>query len=63
MQWATEIYDGLKKLLQAQNLSTGVGDEGGFAPNLKSNNEAIDLIMQSITNNGLRPGIDVSHCS
>ena len=60
MQWATEIYDGLKKLLQAQNLSTGVGDEGGFAPNLKSNNEAIDLIMQAITNNGLRPGIDVS---
>ena len=60
MQWATEIYAGLKKLLQAQNLSTGVGDEGGFAPNLKSNNEAIDLIMQAITNNGLRPGIDVS---
>jgi enolase len=60
MQWATEIYAGLKKLLQDKNLSTGVGDEGGFAPNLKSNNEAIELIMQAITNNGLRPGIDVS---
>ena len=60
MQWSTEIYAGLKKLLQDKNLSTGVGDEGGFAPNLKSNNEAIELIMQAITNNSLRPGIDVS---
>ncbi len=60
MQWSTEIYTGLKKLLQDRNLSTGVGDEGGFAPNLKSNNEAIELIMQAISNNGLRPGIDVS---
>jgi len=60
MQWSTEIYAGLKKLLQDKNLSTGVGDEGGFAPNLKSNNEAIELIMQAITNNGLTPGIDVS---
>ena len=60
MQWSTEIYAGLKKLLQDKNLSTGVGDEGGFAPNLKSNNEAIELIMQAITNNGLSPGVDVS---
>ena len=60
MQWSTEIYSGLKKLLQDKNLSTGVGDEGGFAPNLKSNNEAIELIMQAITNNGLSPGVDVS---
>jgi enolase len=60
MQWSTEIYAGLKKLLQDKNLSTSVGDEGGFAPNLKSNNEAIELIMQAIKNNGLRPGIDVS---
>ena len=60
MQWSTEIYAGLKKLLQDKNLSTGVGDEGGFAPNLKSNNEAIELIMQAITNNGLTPGIDIS---
>ena len=60
MQWSTEIYAGLKKLLQDKKLSTGVGDEGGFAPNLKSNNEAIELIMQAITNNGLTPGVDVS---
>ena len=59
MQWATEIYAGLKKLLQDQNLSTGVGDEGGFAPNLKSNREAIELILCAIENNNLRPGIDV----
>ena len=60
MQWATEIYAGLKSLLKEQNLSTGVGDEGGFAPNLASNDIAIDLIIQSIKNNNLRPGIDVS---
>ena len=60
MQWATEIYAGLKSLLKEQNLSTGVGDEGGFAPNLASNDKAIDLIIQSIKNNNLRPGIDVS---
>ena len=60
MQWSSEIYAGLKKLLQDQNLSTGVGDEGGFAPNLKSNNEAIELIIEAVINNGLRPGTDVS---
>ena len=60
MQWSTEIYARLKKLLQDKKLSTGVGDEGGFAPNLKSNNEAIELIMQAITNNGLTPGVDIS---
>jgi enolase len=60
MQWSTEIYAGLKKLLQQQNLSTGVGDEGGFAPNLKSHQEAIELIIQAIENNNLTPGADVS---
>ncbi len=60
MQWSTEIYAGLKKLLQQQNLITGVGDEGGFAPNLKSHQEAIELIIQAIENNNLTPGADVS---
>jgi len=60
MQWSVEIYGGLKKLLQQRNLSTGVGDEGGFAPNLQSHEEAIELIMQAIENNSLRPGLDVS---
>ena len=45
MQWSTEIYSNLKKLLQAKGLSTSVGDEGGFAPNLSSNEEAIELII------------------
>ena len=60
IQWATEIYAVLRKLLQDRKLSTGVGDEGGFAPNLKSNHEAIELILGAIESNGLKPGIDVS---
>ena len=60
MQWSVEIYGGLKKLLQQRNLSTGVGDEGGFAPNLQSHEEAIELIIEAIENNNLKPGLDVS---
>ena len=59
MQWASEIYIGLKKLLHEKGLSTSVGDEGGFAPNLQSNQEAIELIIQAIRNNGLIEGKDV----
>ena len=59
MQWASEIYIGLKKLLNEKGLSTSVGDEGGFAPNLQSNQEAIELIIQAIRNNGLIEGKDV----
>ena len=59
MQWATEIYSDLKKLLQAKCLSTSVGDEGGFAPNLQSNQEAIELIIQAIRNNNLTEGRDI----
>ena len=59
MQWATQIYYDLKKLLQAKCLSTSVGDEGGFAPNLQSNQEAIELIIQAIRNNNLTEGKDV----
>ena len=59
MQWATEIYSDLKKLLHAKCLSTSVGDEGGFAPNLQSNQEAIELIIQAIRNNKLTEGKDV----
>jgi len=60
MQWSVEIYGGLKKLLQQRNLSTGVGDEGGFAPNLQSHEEAIELIIEAIESNNLKPGLDVS---
>ena len=59
MQWATEIYSDLKHILNTKGLSTSVGDEGGFAPNLKSNQEAIELIIQAIQNNNLTEGRDV----
>jgi|TARA_S200000501_G_scaffold13123_1_gene11621 enolase len=59
MQWASEIYSDLKNILNAKGLSTSVGDEGGFAPNLKSNQEAIELIIQAIRNNNLTEGKDV----
>ena len=59
MQWATEIYSDLKNILNTKCLSTSVGDEGGFAPNLQSNQEAIELIIQAIQNNNLTEGKDV----
>ena len=59
MQWATEIYSDLKGILNTKGLSTSVGDEGGFAPNLQSNQEAIELIIQAIQNNNLTEGKDV----
>jgi len=59
MQWATEIYSDLKGILNTKGLSTSVGDEGGFAPNLQSNQEAIELIIQAIQNNNLTEGRDV----
>jgi enolase len=59
MQWATEIYSDLKNILNSKGLSTSVGDEGGFAPNLHSNQEAIELIIQAIRNNNLTEGKDV----
>ena len=59
MQWSIEIYSNLKKLLQAKGLSTSVGDEGGFAPNLSSNDETIELIITAIRNNKLVEGKDV----
>ena len=59
MQWATEIYSDLKNILNTKGLSTSVGDEGGFAPNLQSNQEAIELIIQAIQNNNLTVGKDV----
>ena len=54
-----EIYQHLKKLLLDRGLSTGVGDEGGFAPNLGSHREAFELLMASIERSGRRPGEDV----
>ncbi len=55
-----EIYHALKKVLKDKGLATGVGDEGGFAPNLRSNREALDLILEAVTKAGYRPGEDVA---
>jgi len=60
MKWSTEIYHNLKEILISKNYSTAVGDEGGFAPNLNSNEEAIELIIESIKASKLNPGEDVN---
>ncbi|MEW6171357.1 MAG: phosphopyruvate hydratase, partial [Candidatus Omnitrophota bacterium] len=57
---ATETFHNLKKILKSKNLNTAVGDEGGFAPNLNSNQEALDLIIQAIEQAGYKPGQDIS---
>ena len=59
LQMGTEIFHQLKKVLKNKNLSTSVGDEGGFAPNLKSNNEAIEVILKAIDNAGYKAGKNV----
>jgi len=59
LRWGAEIYHHLKKVLKDAGLSTGVGDEGGFAPVLKRNEDAIDLILRAIEAAGYRPGDDV----
>jgi enolase len=55
----TEIFHALRAILKQAGHSTGVGDEGGFAPNLSSNREALDVVMQAIAAAGLKPGEDV----
>ncbi|MCZ6794994.1 MAG: phosphopyruvate hydratase [Planctomycetota bacterium] len=59
MRMGTEIYHHLKSVLKSEGLSTAVGDEGGFAPDLKSNEDAIRVILQAVDAAGLRPGDDV----
>ncbi len=60
LRWGSEIYHTLKKVLKDKGYSTGVGDEGGFAPTLKSNAEALDLIVQAIEKAGYRPGEQIA---
>ena len=57
---ATEVFHVLKALLKKKGLSTAVGDEGGFAPDLQSNEEALSLIVQAIEEAGYRPGRDIA---
>jgi len=59
LRMGTEVFHALKGVLKAQKLSTNVGDEGGFAPDLKSNEDALKLVMQAIEKAGYRPGDDV----
>ncbi|MEO5780020.1 MULTISPECIES: phosphopyruvate hydratase [Arthrobacter] len=60
LRWGVEVYHELKAVLQAKGLSTGLGDEGGFAPNLPSNRAALDLIQEAIKNAGYTPGKDIA---
>ena len=60
LEMGAGVYHALKAVLQARGLATGLGDEGGFAPNLGSNAEALDLILEAIKNAGFTPGKDVA---
>lgn len=59
LQWGAEIYHALKAVLHKKGLATGVGDEGGFAPSLKTNESALELIVEAIEKAGLKPGSDI----
>ena len=59
LRMGTEVFHALKKVLKAKGYNTSVGDEGGYAPSLKSNNEAPELICQAIENAGYKPGEDI----
>ncbi|MFN5911576.1 MAG: phosphopyruvate hydratase [Bacteroidota bacterium] len=59
LRWGTEVFHHLKAVLKSKGLSTNVGDEGGFAPNLGSNEEAIQVVLQAIEKAGFRPGEDI----
>ena len=60
LRWGAEVFAALSQVLKAKNLLTGVGDEGGFAPNLGSNQEALDLLISAIEKAGYKPGSEVS---
>ncbi len=62
LQMGAEVYHALAKVLKAKGYNTGVGDEGGFAPALKANAEAIELIVEAISAAGYEPGKDISIC-
>ena len=60
LRWGVETYHALKSILHGKGLSTGLGDEGGFAPNLDSNRAALDLLLEAITTAGYTPGKDIA---
>ena len=59
IRYGAEVFHNLSKVLKAKGLATTVGDEGGFAPNLSSNEEAISVILQAIEQAGFKPGVDI----
>lgn len=60
LRWGSETYHSLKRVLKAGGYSTGVGDEGGFAPALKKNSDALELILKAIKEAGYKPGEDIA---
>jgi enolase len=60
VRWGAEVFHSLKKILAEKGYATSVGDEGGFAPNLKSNREALEMLVKAIEKAGYHPGEDVS---
>ncbi|HEY2058530.1 MAG TPA: phosphopyruvate hydratase [Amycolatopsis sp.] len=60
LRWGTEVYHSLKSVLKGRGLATGLGDEGGFAPSLANNREALDLILQAIEKAGYTAGRDIA---
>jgi enolase len=60
VRWGSETYQALKSVLKGKGYSTGVGDEGGFAPTLKTNAEAVELILQAVEKAGYKPGEDIA---
>jgi enolase len=60
VRWGAETYHALKSVLKGRGLATGLGDEGGFAPELPSNRDALDLILEAIKSAGFRPGTDIA---
>ncbi|MCU0418876.1 MAG: phosphopyruvate hydratase [Cyclobacteriaceae bacterium] len=59
LRMGTEVFHTLKKVLHDKGFSTNVGDEGGFAPNIKSNEEAIEIVLKAIEKAGFKPGVDI----
>ena len=60
LRWCAETYQALKSILKEKNLATAVGDEGGFAPNLESDEEALELLVEAIKKAGYKPGKEIA---